>query len=340
MLLRLPSFLEPPWHTDEGIFAAVAQRVLSGGGLYSDAWESKPPLFLYLYVAVLKVFGPGIFGLRFMATLFAVGTHVVLFFIALRFMSTRRALVATALTGLLLGVPFWEGTLALTETFTVLPAALGVLCVLLWDEREAAAPIALLRGGSEGVQRPARPPDGSTPRQRGNRLLLVVAGAFFGIAFLLRQTSIAAPAAAGIWFLLRGRPVLRPGLISAAAFAAIVVPVVGGFELFGDSHWFWDANVGFFFKYVPSGQQLPFGTRPVIVLPFLIVVAALWLARRRQRATPEWGLPALWLTLTLAGALLTGRPYPHYLLQTFPPLAMLVAMAAPALRAHSSSPSV
>ena len=30
ILLRLPSFFEPPWNTDEGTFAAVAQRVLAG----------------------------------------------------------------------------------------------------------------------------------------------------------------------------------------------------------------------------------------------------------------------------------------------------------------------
>ncbi|HEY4684730.1 MAG TPA: hypothetical protein VII57_01655, partial [Dehalococcoidia bacterium] len=46
LILRLPTFFEPPWHTDEGIFAAVAQKVVSGGQLYADAWESKPPLFL------------------------------------------------------------------------------------------------------------------------------------------------------------------------------------------------------------------------------------------------------------------------------------------------------
>ena len=32
--------------------------------------------------------------------------------------------------GVLLAVPFWEGNLALTETFAILPTTLGVLCVL------------------------------------------------------------------------------------------------------------------------------------------------------------------------------------------------------------------
>ena len=303
-MLRLPSLFEPPWHTDEGIFAAVAQRVLEGGQLYRDAWESKPPLFLYVYVATFKVFGPGVFGLHLVATLSAVATHVALFFVARRLMSMPRALAATGLCGLLLGVPFWEGQLALTEVFTVLPTTLGVLAVLAWQD--AAGP------------RPARV-DG----------LVLLAGALFGLAFLLRQTSLAGAGAAGLWLLLSGAPWRRAALLAGLGFALCVAPVVGVFWLSGDFHWFWDANVTFFLKYVPSGQQLPFATRPVIILPFLVTAAALALARARDAATPRWGLPALWLTLTLAGALLTGRPYSHYFLQAFPPLALLVAMAAP-----------
>jgi 4-amino-4-deoxy-L-arabinose transferase-like glycosyltransferase len=312
LLLRLPSFFEPPWHTDEGIFAAVAQRVLSGGDLYADAWESKPPLFLYLYVAIFKVFGAGIFGLRFAATLFALATHVALYFIALRLMSRERALIATAVCGVLLGVPFWEGTLALTETFTVLPSAVGVLLLLTWDAGGDSAATA-----SKGRRlRPVR-----------SDALLLMAGFCFGAAFLLRQTALAVPAATGLWLLLRGRDWQRAAIGGGAGAALVLVPVVGAFALFGDPHWFWDANVGFFFKYVPSGQQLPFATRPVVLLPFAITCVALLLARRRGDETPAWGLPALWLSLTLAGALLTGRPYPHYMLQTFLPLALLVAMA-------------
>lgn len=205
---------------------------------------------------------------------------------------------------MLLGAPFWEGTLALTETFTVLPAALGVLALIMWDER-------------------------ARPKRSRVDVLLLTAGLCFGLAFLLRQTSIAAAGAGGIWLLLRGRPWLRAAGFCGGGFLLAVVPVVLGFELLADSHWFWDANVGFFFKYVPSGQQLPLGTRPVIVLPFLITAAALLLSRHRRVETPRWGLAALWLSLTLAGALLTGRPYAHYLLQTFPPLALLAAMALP-----------
>ncbi|HEY7271018.1 MAG TPA: glycosyltransferase family 39 protein, partial [Dehalococcoidia bacterium] len=281
--------------------------MIDGGKLYRDAWESKPPLFLYLYVGIIKVFGPGVFGLRVASTASAIATQFALFFVARRFMSDARALIATALCGVLLGVPFWEGELALTEIFTILPTALAVLALLIWDERAGRS-------------------------LRHVDAVLVLAGALFGVAFLLRQTSLAAAAATGIWLLLRGRPWLRASTLCGFGFVVVVVPVVAAFEFTGDFHWFWDANVAFFFKYVPSGEQLSFATRPVIMLPFLVTAGALLLAHRRGAETPKWSLPGLWLTLTLAGALLTGRAYSHYFLQTFLPLSMLVAMALPAPR--------
>lgn len=306
LLLRLPTFFEPPWHTDEGIFAAVAQRVLSGGDLYEDAFESKPPLFLYLYVALFKLFDPGVFPLRLAATLSAVGTHVALYFVALRLrLGRRHALLAAGALGVLLGVPFWEGTLALTEVFTILPATLAVLCVLVWRSRD--------------------------PRTRDALALLLAAGVLFGVAFLFRQTAALAAAAVGLWILLNGRAWVRAGLLLAAGFTLAVLPVVGWFALVGDFAWFWEANVAFFLFYVPSGQELPFAARPIIAAPVLLTVACLWYYHRRGES-PRWGLPALWLVLTLAGAMLTGRPYSHYMLQAFPPLALLIAMIAPRIR--------
>lgn len=303
LLLRLPSFFEPPWHTDEGIFQAVAQRVAGGGQLYADAWESKPPLFLYVYVAILKLFGAGVLPLHLAVTAWAIGTELALFAVGRRFMPRRLALAAAIVLAVLLGVPFWEGNLAMTETFAVLPTTLAVLCVLKHEER---------RSGDAGAW-------------------LFAAGLLFGVAFLVRQTSAVVALAVVLWLLTSGRAWLRSGAIIGLGSAAAIAPVVAAFGVFGSFHWLWDANVGFFFNYVPSGQELPLHYRPVIVLPLVAAVGALVVYRRRGER-PAWGLPALWLVLTLAAALLTGRPYSHYMLQTFPPLALLVALMAPYVR--------
>jgi 4-amino-4-deoxy-L-arabinose transferase-like glycosyltransferase len=302
--LRLPSFFEPPWHTDEGIFQAVAQRVSAGGSLYADAWESKPPLFLYTYVAILEVFGVGVLPLRFVATVCAIGAELALLGIGFRLMTRRQAIAAAAVLAGLLAVPFWEGNLAVTETFALPPTTLAVLCALR-SER--------------------------TSGERRGAGWLLAAGALFGLAFLIRQTAGVVAVAVVLWWLASGRPWLREGAIMALGSALVVAPAVGAFLVFGSFHWFWDANVGFFLDYVPSGQEVPLVDRVLILAPVVAAFVAL-LVYRRLDERPGWGLPALWLSLTLAAAMLTGRPYSHYLLQMMPPLALLVVLLASKVR--------
>jgi hypothetical protein len=310
VIIRLPSFFEPPWHTDEGIFQAVAQKVAQGGELYADAWESKPPLFLYIYVATLELFGPGVLAIRIAAAAAAFITQVATYGIARRYLSTRASVAAAAVTGVLLAVPFWEGNLALTETFALPPTALGVLCLLRWEARFG------LRGAAGW---------------------LFAAGVMFGLAFLIRQTTALIAAGAVVWLLASGREWLRPAVVMASGSIAAIVPVVALFALSHDFYWFWDANVAFFLKYVPSGRELPLYHRPLTLLPVLLAVLATAVhARRGER--PAWSLPLLWLTITLATSLLTGRPYPHYLLQCAPPLALLLVMLAS--RARSWRPAL
>src|SRR4051794_34992952 len=106
IVLRLPTFFEPPWHSDEGIFAAVAERLLHGGRLYADAWESKPPLFLFLYAGIFKAFGVSVVALRFASTASALLTELALYAVALQLMRPKQALVAVAVCGFCLSVPF------------------------------------------------------------------------------------------------------------------------------------------------------------------------------------------------------------------------------------------
>jgi 4-amino-4-deoxy-L-arabinose transferase-like glycosyltransferase len=295
--------------------------VANGGQLYVDAWESKPPLFIYLYVAIIEVFGSGVLPLRIATALSALGTELALFAVASQFLTRRGALLAAAVLAVLLAVPFWEGNLAVADTFVILPSTLGVALFLRANRGDGSSS------------------DGRAVGQSGNRAgatvtdwrWLVAAGALLGVAFLIRQTSAVVGLAAVLWLLVSGREWLRPALVIGLGASIVVLPVIGAFALLGSWYWFWDANVGFFFDYVPSGQELPFHHRPMIVMPVLVTLAAL-LWSRRHGEQPRWALAALWLALTLSAALLTGRPYSHYMLQIMPPLAFVAALMAPHLR--------
>jgi hypothetical protein len=315
-VLRIPTFFEPAWHDDEGTFAAVAQKLLGGGELYADAWESKPPLFLYAYAGIFKLLGAGILQLRVAAAVAALASTLGLFVLARQLTSERQALIACLVLTLFLAVPFWDGNLASAELFSLSLTILGVLAVV----RYARIPI------SSPANRASAFGDNG-----GGWVWLVGAGLMFGLAALIRQTAALPMVAAVAWLALSGRDFLRPAMLMALGGVLAVVPVVAAFAALGSFHWFWDANVGFFISYLSTAREVGVSGRSLMLLPFLVTVAAIYWYRSRSK-TPRWGLPALWLTIMLAGALVTGRPYEHYLIPVFPPLALLVAITAPHIR--------
>ncbi|HXS15287.1 MAG TPA: hypothetical protein VN711_04105, partial [Candidatus Saccharimonadales bacterium] len=50
-LLRFPSFFEPYWYGDEGIYEVIGYGLTHGRLLYQGIWDNKPPL-LYLIYAI------------------------------------------------------------------------------------------------------------------------------------------------------------------------------------------------------------------------------------------------------------------------------------------------
>ena len=295
LLLRVPSFFEPAWHTDEGTFAGVAQGILRGGSLYAEAWESKPPLFLYLYAGIFKLFGAGILQIRLAAAVAALATQVIVFFIGGRVIGWRKALWASVLLGVLFAVPFWEGNLALSEIFS-LPLACGAVLILVVS-------------GSGG---------------RVSAGAAVCAGVLCGLSFLIRQPAVLAVAAAIVWLFLERKLTVQALMAMGAASAAPLAVAMGGFALLGSFHWFWDANVAYFFSYVPAYSRLRAALVPLLFLPLATASVLLLRVWWRKESLPSWALPALWFSLAYAGALINGKDYSHYLLQLFPPLTLLL----------------
>src|SRR5258708_6587053 len=48
VLLRIPSFIEPPWYSDAGTYADIGWALNHGARLYVDVWDNKPPGIYWL----------------------------------------------------------------------------------------------------------------------------------------------------------------------------------------------------------------------------------------------------------------------------------------------------
>jgi hypothetical protein len=298
-VLRLPTYFEPPYFGDEGIFAAVAARMLDGERLYADAWDNKPPLIYLVYACIVELFGPSTVGLRLFGAAWAAGTTLAVLAIARRVATARAAVAAGVAFIVLTSTPLLQGTLLLTETLSALPVAVAMYLVLVSSTREGAA--------------------------RDRRLML--AGVLFGLGCCAKQVAALDAAAAGLWLLLRpGRPVrdlawLAAGLLAPIGLAALWLVAIGAAA---DA---WYAVIWGYRAYLGERPLLPLWFRALTLLPAAFGIAWNLQARRSRGAPDERDLVVLWFGLALLAVLLPGRPFGHYMVQAAAPAAVLLAVA-------------
>ncbi|HKZ35580.1 MAG TPA: hypothetical protein VJ242_02585, partial [Patescibacteria group bacterium] len=124
-LLRLPSWYEPYWYGDEGIYLVLGQGLRQGLVWYRDLHDNKPPL-LYLLAAIAG----NVFYFRLILTIWF-GATVILFFKLMKWLlpkSPRAWYIATlTLVGL---TTVFEGNIANAEIFMALPIIAGMLLLL------------------------------------------------------------------------------------------------------------------------------------------------------------------------------------------------------------------
>jgi len=136
LVLRIP-FLEEPLERDEGTYGYVAQRILAGELPYRDVFDHKPPTVYYLYLPIVKWFGPSIFALRLFTALYSLLTTLAVFGIGWLILGETGGLLAAFFYALYSGGPLVQGTSSNTETFMVLPLCLALLCLLFAEKIKA-----------------------------------------------------------------------------------------------------------------------------------------------------------------------------------------------------------
>lgn len=294
--LRYPSLFEPRWYGDEGIFAAIAQNMREGRALYAQAWDNKPPLIYFTYAGIQSAFGTGMFALRLVTAIVALATQAGVIVAAAVLYGRWRAIIAGLVFAAVMDTPIIEGNLALTETYMILPATLGVIAFLLAERQ-------------------------SEDRRSS---LYLAAGLLTGVAAGYKQVAVLdfAAMAAMVWLLHGWRwRALAP---LAAGFAAPQIVLAGYFLAAGAFGPYWYAVVGFLGRYESFSSRS--GSATVRgALPALVVLA--WLVWRRRRGEPVTlaMFPALWFASDVAGATGSGFAYPHYLLQAAPSFAVLLS---------------
>jgi hypothetical protein len=295
---------------DEASHAVGSWVAWSGGLLYTDFVNNKPPLLYVYYGLAQALLGPGLVPVRLFTALLTVPLTALA--ASAFYRHDRRGLVA-GLLFLVYGAAFigHDVLSANTEVLLLLPASWAV--VLLREEGDARRPVRLL-----------------------------LSGALLGAAVLFKHHAVAwLPALAwassravrprGARAVLAGLGALALGFAAPLALTWLYFVARGGEEAL--VYWTLHNNLAYSANPIPVGEWL--GRAAASVLPFLLVTAPLWwLAGRSRREEPDpyrRGLVAGLLALSLVAAAWGLRFYAHYLVPVYWPLALAAAPAAAAL---------
>jgi 4-amino-4-deoxy-L-arabinose transferase-like glycosyltransferase len=115
-VLRLPSFMEPHWYTDEAGYLNVARELLQGKVLYSQTWNNKPPLMLWTIALDVKLFASSEIALHLLTLISGAVAVTAIVWAATRLYTPRRALIAGVIAAVILGTPLVDAEQAIRVT--------------------------------------------------------------------------------------------------------------------------------------------------------------------------------------------------------------------------------
>jgi len=291
VLLRIPSLFEPYWYGDEAIYLTIGQALRKGLVLYSQIHDNKPP-FLYLIAALSN---GQIFWFKFWAGIFNLLSIGVFYRLANKIAHGNKLKIniATWVFSLLTTLPILEGNIANAEIFFLL-FTVGAFYIL-WTEKKL---IHVFWGG-----------------------IVLGLGALFKMPPLLEAAVWPI-----YWLITREKKwlvksmVLGLGVLLPIVISGIVMTGLGaGREYLVAA---WAQNL----PYLTSWKATSAATgvyslknRAVILVAGILAIYAM-----RKRVQKSTIAIALWTAITWFASLMSGRPYPHYLLQMAPVIALWV----------------
>lgn len=308
-ILRAPSLYESFWYGDEGIYGALAQGMHQGKALYTQIWDHKPPLLYWFYY--LAGFGNWTIGLvliRAASLLFGIGAIIILYKVLQQYFKSPKVIALSLFVfSILIGLPVLEGNIANAEVFFIF---FNLLILYLLQKDKWYIGIGLLAFLSFAIKTPSF--------VESVFILLAFALILFkekGISEVLKK---AAYIILGFLtpLLLLSMYLFIQGTLGAFIQGAFVQSFLYSSEL--------AENIIFFGYSVPP--------TPFKILVFILVLAILFISYIKSQVSRNLFIILTVVTVEIFASFLSGRNYPHYLIQALPGLTLLLAYTLSKLR--------
>jgi hypothetical protein len=336
-ILRIPNFFEPYWYGDEGIYLTIGTAMRHGEKLYSQIIDHKTPLIYYLAMVPSQL---DFRILNFVAMIIA--TFAFWLLAKKLFQNQKIAFLSSFLFVLGTTLPAFEGNIPNGELFVMTFFLIGTLFLTKTHYFEKFI---------------SERPHSTNPGMR-EYILLLLSGVFFSLGILTKVPAIfdvAAFLSIG-WFSLTLslkklsftsaslKSIREVVLQEAALVVGIVLPILLSivyFILRGSGKAYLDFGLLYNFRY--AGEwSLPFN-HPFLLFLFTLkgklLLTAIWfilltIAQKFWHFSHRFVFISGWFALALFGSLLSNRPYPHYFLQIFPALSLLIGFILVEIFSH------
>jgi len=298
-ILRIPSFFYPYAYGDECIYLTLGEAIRHGVTLYKNIHDNKPPL-LYLLAGI----SGNLFWFKILLAFWNLVTIYAFFLVAKCFFPKKRFLnrLSVWLFAFLTTLPFLEGNIANAEIFMILPILAGILRLFCGKKRSANT--------------------------------FFVAGIFFSLAACFKMPAVFDFFSCFIFFAFFTKQNFKEkfknlkfftlGFFLPLATTFVYFFLKGAFGQYVSASFL--QNIGYLSSWEAGSHKLNLSQsglmiRTLILLAFVFIF---YLIRKKLEKTSVFIF--LWFSFSLYASLLSGRPYPHYLIQILPPLCLLLVL--------------
>lgn len=302
IIFRLPSLFEPYWYGDENIYLVMGQALRKGLVFYKEIHDNKPPL-LYLLAALTG----NVFSFRLLLLVWHLLTIYLFWKLCLLlFKKEKIVFILTLVFTIFSTIPLLEGNIANAEIFMLLPT-IGAMWLLAKSQKLKAKSY-------------------------------FWAGILFSLAFLFKVPAGFDFCAAFLFFLIFQEKNLKT--ILKKSWWQKALPLLTGFLLPITLSLFYYFLKGSLLDYIRAcfSQNVGYlstwkgetgflqGQGRLLIRTGILLILLLILYLKKNRLDKRFLLPALWSLFSLFAALLSERPYPHYLIQVLPAAILLLGL--------------
>ncbi|MFH2019477.1 MAG: hypothetical protein ABII80_02590 [bacterium] len=314
VVLRLPSLFTPHYYGDEEIYFVMGRAWRVGVPMYQAMFDHKPPL-IYILAGIAQ----NVFWFRTILLVWMTAQTLVFWKLAQKFWVGTRpklAYLSSLIFVLLSTLPTFEGNIVNAELLMMLPMTVSLL--MIWPTSKKT------KDGKSAL----------TKKYSWQRY--TVAGLVAGIGWLFKVPVVMDFLAIAIFFFPFQEKTLWKSIkavmslrfiVYAVGFALPFAMTFVYYYLKGNGPAYLDTVLTMNLGYVSSWSTSTYAFNPfksgIFVRAMVVAGVTLGLYISRKKLHPMLTLGALWLAFSFFGAMLSGRPYPHYLQEPFVPLALV-----------------